>query len=91
MVLGAIDGGLGLHLANADDNLIIAYSIVASVMFLVYAIVKTIVSMRKKSPRHAGDDSRKWSGAGSSRNVEDVNEMHTSRSMGRHVDQRVRL
>lgn len=92
MVLGAVNGGLGLQLTNADDDLIIAYSIVAAVMFLVYAIVKTIVSMRKKSPRYAGDEKRKGSNAGSSGTVEYGNEMHMSRvgPPGRHVDKRGR-
>lgn len=88
MVLGAINGGLGLQLTNADDSLIIAYSVVAAAMFLLYAIVKTSTSMRKKSPRYVGDDRRKGSGNGSSNNVEYGNEMHMNSVSGHHLDQR---
>lgn len=83
MVLGAINGGLGLQLSAADDGYIIAYSVVAAIMFLVYAIVKTMVSMRKRTQGPAGDDRRKGSGAGSSRFVEYGNKMHMSKVMSR--------
>jgi hypothetical protein len=48
MLLGVINGGLGLQLANANNSLVIAYSVVAGVMFLLYAIGKTLVSIKKK-------------------------------------------
>jgi sulfite exporter TauE/SafE len=48
MLLGVINGGLGLQLADARKSLIIAYGVVAGIMFLVYAIGTTLASMRKK-------------------------------------------
>lgn len=83
MVLGAINGGLGLQLSDANDSYIIAYSVVAAVMFLVYAIVKTIISMRKKTQKSAGDGKRKGSGAGSPGCVEYGNKMPMSKVMSR--------
>ncbi|KAK7745437.1 hypothetical protein SLS53_002935 [Cytospora paraplurivora] len=83
MILGVINGGLGLQLTNAGDDLIIAYSIVAAVMFLAYALVKTIVSIRRKPQANAGSNRRKESGAGSSRYVEYGNEVPLSSFPGR--------
>lgn len=83
MALGVINGGLGLQLTNAGDGLIIAYSIVAAVMFLAYALVKTIVSMRRKPQGDAGSNRRKESGAESSRYVEYGNEVPLSSFPGR--------
>ncbi|ROW16137.1 hypothetical protein VPNG_01788 [Cytospora leucostoma] len=88
MAIGVINGGLGLQLTNAGDGLIIAYSIVAAVMFLAYAIVKTIVSIRRKPQGNAGGNRRKESGAESSRYVEYGNEVPLSsfpdRQSGHH-------
>lgn len=54
MVLGVINGGLGLQLADERNSLIIAYSVVAAILFLVYAVGKTFVSTRKKQGVRAG-------------------------------------
>jgi hypothetical protein len=59
MVLGVINGGLGLQLANARNSLIIAYSVIAAILFLLYAIGKTLVSIRKKQTARVGGSSRK--------------------------------
>lgn len=48
MVLGVVNGGLGLRLAMADNSLIIAYSVVATVIFLLYTISKVLLSIRRK-------------------------------------------
>ena len=49
IILGIINGGLGLHLADASNSLIIAYSVVSAILFLGYAIVGTLISIRKKT------------------------------------------
>jgi uncharacterized membrane protein len=59
MVLGVINGGLGLQLADARNSLIIAYSVIAAILFLLYAIGKTLVSMRKNQATRAGGSRRK--------------------------------
>lgn len=48
MLLGVVNGGLGLQLAHAGNSLIVAYSVVTGVMFLLYAICRTLASIRKK-------------------------------------------
>lgn len=78
MVIGAINGGLGLQLTNASDGRVAAYSIVAAVMFLLYAIVRTFVSIRK-TRKSAGGQRIKGSGAVSSRYAEYRNEMQMDR------------
>lgn len=59
MVLGVVNGGLGLQLALADTSLIIAYSVVAAVMFLLYAIGKVLVSIRRKQAANKGRSRRR--------------------------------
>lgn len=59
MVLGVINGGLGLRLADAKDSLIIAYSVVAAIIFLLYAILKTLVSIRRKQAANPRRSRRK--------------------------------
>lgn len=49
MLVGVINGGLGLQLAVAADNLIIAYGVVAGVIFLIYTVTKILTFMRRKS------------------------------------------
>ncbi len=47
MVLGVVNGGLGLQLALASNNLIIAYAVVAAAMFvLVYGGAKILGVLR---------------------------------------------
>lgn len=66
LVLGVINGGLGLQLADASNSLIIAYSVIAVVMYLVYTVVKSLVSFRSRGRRNNGSlNGRKVSGAGS--------------------------
>lgn len=54
ILLGIINGGLGLQLADASNSLIIAYSIVSAVIFLAYAIAGTLASIRKKTRPNGG-------------------------------------
>lgn len=51
MALGVINGGLGLKLTNAPNSLNIAYAVVAAIVYLVYAIGKTVVSLRQNPRR----------------------------------------
>ncbi|ORY57532.1 uncharacterized protein BCR38DRAFT_354536 [Pseudomassariella vexata] len=48
MMLGVVNGGLGLQLANASNNLVIAYSVVAAIVFVLYVAVKGFTSFRKR-------------------------------------------
>ncbi|KAK3382893.1 hypothetical protein B0T24DRAFT_645424 [Lasiosphaeria ovina] len=48
MVLGIVNGGLGLQLSNERNSLIIAYSVVAGVIFLAYFVVKGWSTLRKR-------------------------------------------
>lgn len=48
MSLGVINGGLGLQLANTRRSYIIAYSVVAAVMFIAYSGAKAVGVARKK-------------------------------------------
>jgi hypothetical protein len=53
MVLGIVNGGLGLQLASASNSLIIAYSVIAAILFVLYmagALMGTIRRMRQPSP-----------------------------------------
>ncbi|KAI8629405.1 iron reductase domain protein [Xylariaceae sp. FL1651] len=65
MILGIVNGGLGLQLAGAGKSLIIAYSVVAGVIFLVYiggAVFGEVKRGRKAKRQHgnsAGDMVRK--------------------------------
>ncbi|KAG8164640.1 hypothetical protein KVR01_004915 [Diaporthe batatas] len=76
LILGVINGGLGLQLSGASNGLIIAYSVIAAIMYLVYAVVKSLVSFRSRGRRSNGSlEGRKVSGAGSgyAEHGEDVN------------------
>ncbi|OTB14196.1 hypothetical protein K445DRAFT_140481 [Daldinia sp. EC12] len=48
ITLGIINGGLGLKLANASQELVIAYSVVAAFMWLVWVIAAVIGEMRRR-------------------------------------------
>jgi len=54
MVLGVINGGLGLQLAGSGDSFVIAYSVIAVVMFVAYAAAKALGTMRKRKAAGAG-------------------------------------
>lgn len=47
MVLGVINGGLGLQLANEEDGPIIAYSVISGVVFLGYLAYKLCQFFRR--------------------------------------------
>lgn len=46
LVLGTINGGLGFQLAHTSHGWITAYSIIAVVFYLLYAVVKIFATMR---------------------------------------------
>jgi hypothetical protein len=47
MLLGVINGGLGLRLASESNNLVIAYAVVAAIIGVVYIAVKLLTAFRK--------------------------------------------
>ncbi|KAI1864250.1 hypothetical protein JX265_008621 [Neoarthrinium moseri] len=49
VTLGIINGGLGLQLAGADKSVIIAYSVVAGVMWLLWAASAVFGEFRRRS------------------------------------------
>lgn len=70
MIIGVINGGLGLKLASSGNAYIIAYSVVAGVAFALYAAVALIWGLRKKkqpqqekqvpvSPQTSGSSARR--------------------------------
>ncbi|KAI1466885.1 uncharacterized protein F4812DRAFT_69659 [Daldinia caldariorum] len=48
ITLGIINGGLGLKLANASQDLVIAYSVVAAFVWLVWLIAAVFGEMRRR-------------------------------------------
>ena len=48
MILGAINGGLGLQLAGDSGNLKIAYGVVAGVVFSVYVFVIILSTFKSR-------------------------------------------
>ena len=51
IALGIINGGLGLELARAENGYKIAYGAVSAIMFIVYTVGKTALSMHKSRQR----------------------------------------
>lgn len=80
LVLGVINGGLGLQLAGSSNSLIIAYSVISVVMYLVYAVVKGLVSFRSRGRRSNGSlEGRKVSNTGSAGYAEHGDEVNLNR------------
>lgn len=48
MLLGLINGGLGLELAGVSNPIIVAYAIVSAFVFVVYAIVKVFLMYKAR-------------------------------------------
>lgn len=55
MLMGVVNGGLGLQLADESMSLVVAYAIVAAVVFVIYAVAKGFTSFKKR--RHSGGPS----------------------------------
>lgn len=56
MIIGIVNGGLGLQLGNAPTRYIIAYSVVAGVMSIVYVASSTLgrsIRQRREQPKFA--------------------------------------
>lgn len=51
MVLGVVNGGLGLHLSSERNSLVVAYSVVAAVTFLCYVLYKSFVVFGRKKKK----------------------------------------
>lgn len=51
MLLGVINGGLGLALAHAPQPLVVAYSVVAAIIFVLYVVVKLVNKLRSRRAR----------------------------------------
>ena len=47
--MGIVNGGLGLQLAGDTDSPAIGYGVVAGCVALVYVVVVTVVSRRKRT------------------------------------------
>lgn len=47
--MGAINAGLGMQLSHSDTKWIIAYSVVAVVVYVIYAAIKTFTVMKRGS------------------------------------------
>lgn len=54
MLLGIINGGLGLRLAKGPKSWIIAYSVIAGVVSLLY-VASIFLGPKTKKPRHEKD------------------------------------
>ncbi|KAI0196159.1 hypothetical protein EV127DRAFT_124259 [Xylaria flabelliformis] len=61
MVLGIINGGLGLKLAGAAQSLVIAYSVIAAVFFSVYIGGAVLGEVKRHRGTGLGDRERKAS------------------------------
>lgn len=48
MLLGIINGGLGLKLSNASDSLVVAYAVVSAIIAVLYIALKSFSSFRKR-------------------------------------------
>ncbi|KAI0403930.1 iron reductase domain protein [Xylaria palmicola] len=61
MVLGIINGGLGLKLAGTRQSLIIAYAVVAAVIFTAYIGGALVGAARRRRQNISGNEGRKGS------------------------------
>lgn len=48
MLLGVINGGLGLKLSSASDSLVVAYAVVSAIVGVLYIALKSFTSFRKR-------------------------------------------
>ncbi|KAI3331947.1 iron reductase domain protein [Xylariaceae sp. AK1471] len=61
MILGIVNGGLGLRLAEASHALVIAYSVIAAVIFVAYIGGAVFGEIKRKRTTAAGDSAQKRS------------------------------
>lgn len=57
MVLGVINGGTGLELSGAPMGAIVAYSVIAAVVYLIYAIGKVLIQLKRKKSANVNGSS----------------------------------
>ncbi|OAA68095.1 integral membrane protein [Niveomyces insectorum RCEF 264] len=57
MIIGIVNGGLGLKLASASHSLIVAYAVTSAVLFVAYIVAKAVGSLFLR--RRAGKASRR--------------------------------
>ncbi len=51
MAIGVINGGIGLQISNASNDVIAVYAVIAAVIFVCYALVKGVTSFgRRRAP-----------------------------------------
>jgi hypothetical protein len=67
MLLGVINGGLGLQLAGAGMKLVTAYAVVSAIMGVAYAGIKGITSFRKRKAAAVGGKGIKIPGSSGSK------------------------
>lgn len=48
ILLGVVNGGVGLQLSRARNGYIVAYSVIAAFMYVVYGVVKGLRVIRNK-------------------------------------------
>ena len=48
MALGVINGGLGLQVVGASTSIVVAYAVIAAIVFVVYVVTKLITSFRRR-------------------------------------------
>lgn len=57
MIIGIVNGGIGLQLSGASTGLIIAYAVVSIIVFAMYTAgsVRKMIRMRRKESRLMSD------------------------------------
>ncbi|KAI1432625.1 iron reductase domain protein [Xylaria sp. CBS 124048] len=64
MVLGIINGGLGLKLSNASKSLVTAYAAIAAIIFIAYIGGAFFAEVKRRKRTELGDNGPKESGQG---------------------------
>ncbi|KAI9788264.1 MAG: hypothetical protein M1816_007030 [Peltula sp. TS41687] len=64
IILGVINGGLGLQLADNTEGGKIAYGVVAGVMFCVYLVIVALFMSRKRRAAQESNDVKREAGSG---------------------------
>lgn len=64
MILGIVNGGLGLQLARPDNGLVVAYAVTAAVMGVFYGCAAVLGAIRRRrAAKHAVSSARRNKGA----------------------------
>lgn len=54
MLLGVVNGGLGLKLSGSSDSLVVAYAVVSAIVAVLYISLKAFTSFRKRRNARGG-------------------------------------